>query len=536
MAKYSPEQLFALKDAASAAGDTAVVQRVDAELAKLSQANVKGAFTPSKGMQGIYGLMSAPLETAAGVGQLTGTVDPQAVAQAQGFADFARQTPIGLGTNILGHIGTAMGPGALMKGAGVAANAPRLAAAGQAAMAPSTFKGAATAGGAYAGIQPGTTEERLLSGGLGAAGGVIGQGVGKGFETVFKPRTLRPEAQLLQAEGIPLRMSEKTNAQAARWIDSALDDLPMSAHLQQQLTDEQQKGFTRAVLKRAGIDSDVADGATMQQGYQRISDIYDRVLEGKQVMLDDVFLADIKAIQAKQPQLLKTTRVSGLDDVLTDAKELVGQRVDARALQQERSQLATIARDARQAGNSARAFAYEDIVDAFDDALIRSVPKSQAKQLEKARQQYAVLKTLEKIGIDEGIISHHKLANRLRIQDKKGYLVERSDLANLAKAAHTVMKRQPQSGTGPRSLYQNLMQGGVGPGMAGGAIGAIGGGDFQSAGYGALLGLGMPYAIRRGLYSRPMQRWLEHGILGKPVPDELRGLFTYGGANIGVQQ
>lgn len=83
-------------------------------------------------------------------------------------------TGSGLIGNIAGNLALAIGPGAAVRGAGVAAGMPALANAGTAMVLPKTVAGAAALGGAQGFMQPVASDEsRMFNTALGAAGGAI---------------------------------------------------------------------------------------------------------------------------------------------------------------------------------------------------------------------------------------------------------------------------------------------------------------------------------------------------------------------------
>ncbi len=483
--------------------------------------------------QALYGATVAPFETAAGLGQLTGTVAPETIQGVQQAGEVARGTLPGMAGNIPAHILTAMGPGMGLKAAGLAAQSPRLAAAGSAAMAPTTLPGAAAAGGIYSAIQPGTPEERAVAGGLGAAGGFAGGAIGRGIGAALGPKTVRPEALALEAQGVPLKLSQRSDSQALKWMDAAFESLPLTSGPQQRLTDASQKAFNRAVLSRAGVKADEATEEVMNQAYDRFDDIYTRFTKGREITLGDEFLDDIAKVEVSESTLFPSTRSPEIQQVIKDATDLAERgKIASESLQAERSIMAKNARSARRAGNNAQAEGYEALVDALDNALERELPQKAKEQLATARAQYSVMKTLEKVGIDEGNISPARLANRLKVEDRKGYLTGRGPLMETAKAGKAVLPAAPSSGTAQRALYQNLAQGGLGAGVGGG-VGALAGQDVQSAGTGAIVGLAGPRALRSTMYSPIMQRILTEGLMGKSTTDILRGISTYAGAGIG---
>lgn len=88
-------------------------------------------------------------------------------------------SPEGLAGKVAGAGVGIMGPGALVRLGGAAANSPRIANIGSKLMSPRTLKGAALQGGVIGGLTPTLGDEsRAVNTGIGAAGGVTGQYLG----------------------------------------------------------------------------------------------------------------------------------------------------------------------------------------------------------------------------------------------------------------------------------------------------------------------------------------------------------------------
>lgn len=118
------------------------------------------------------GVGKSIVDAGRGLGQLVGAVSQDDVRQARALdAPLMRTGPGRIGATG-GAVGMALLPGAVLKGAGAAFNAPALSAAGTSYLVPKTITGGAAVGSAMGLMQPAESmEERALNVGLGAAGG-----------------------------------------------------------------------------------------------------------------------------------------------------------------------------------------------------------------------------------------------------------------------------------------------------------------------------------------------------------------------------
>lgn len=181
--------------AADKAGHTQDVQTLMSELDRL-KTNVKSMSAryeqpepppnPTEGMSNFdlarAGVGRAMADTARGAGQLVGAVSRKDVADARIRDEPLGHTLPGMLGDIGGTAGMALAPGGLLKSAGMVAQAPRIAAIGDALMVP---RGAAQIGAVGAGtglLQPSTsTQETLTNMGLGVGGQALAPVIGRGL-------------------------------------------------------------------------------------------------------------------------------------------------------------------------------------------------------------------------------------------------------------------------------------------------------------------------------------------------------------------
>lgn len=144
-----------------------------------STLNVAGFDTgipiPQGAFRALAGAGKAFADTGRGIKQLaTLGGNQQEIDNAKQLDAPLMNTGAGLGGNIAGNVALALGPGAAVKGLGMAAKAPALASAGSAMMLPKTVLGAGALGAAQGFMQPVASDEsRMFNTGLGAAGGAL---------------------------------------------------------------------------------------------------------------------------------------------------------------------------------------------------------------------------------------------------------------------------------------------------------------------------------------------------------------------------
>lgn len=176
---------------------------------------------PAEGMSNFdlarAGAGKAMVDTGRGLGQLVGAVSRDDVAAARARDEPLTHTLPGMLGDIGGNTAMVLAPGGVMRGAGLAAGSPRLAAAGGAMLAPRTIPQALAVGAGQGLVQPSSSTAEtagniLLGGGLSAAFPALGVGI----------NTTRAAAEPLHREGqdrILARLLQKTSGGDADLAD-----------------------------------------------------------------------------------------------------------------------------------------------------------------------------------------------------------------------------------------------------------------------------------------------------------------------------
>lgn len=126
----------------------------------------------SQGERFAAGVGKSIYDVGRGVGSLVGAVSPEEIRQSRALDAPLMRTGAGRLGATVGAVGSALLPGAALKGAGAVLNAPALGAAGQMMLVPRTITGGMAVGGLQGLIQPAESmQERGLNTVIGMAGG-----------------------------------------------------------------------------------------------------------------------------------------------------------------------------------------------------------------------------------------------------------------------------------------------------------------------------------------------------------------------------
>ena len=389
----------------------------------------------------------------------------------------------------------------LMKtGAGLAGNITG----GAAAMVPAafipganTYTGAALAGGVMGALQPTATgESRAANTGLGAVAGVGGQAAGNALGRMLRPVASRlgPEeealAQAATREGIPLTAGQRTGSRPLQVTESVMENLPLTSGPQLAGREAQQRAFTAAALKRAGIAGDAATpevlGAQKAALGGQIGDIAKaNTLDFNQGLVDR--LAQITAEASKRGTKASEPVTTLVDNILAEVNQ--AGKISGENYQAWRQMLRPLA--SGQDGHY-----YSEIRKALDSAFNAQMEGVGSEAWKGANRQYANLKTIMQAAGGPGAtaatnqLAPAQLSAALRqAMGKEGVALGRGDLNELTRVGQTFVKDQiPNSGTAQRQLIQGLLTGGGGATVGGGTAMALGKDPMEGAMYGAGIG------------------------------------------------
>ncbi len=375
--------------------------------------------------------------------------------------------------------------------------------------------------GGAAGKQAGGTMGELLGA---TFGGTSPGAVIKGMSPVFISNAREAAAQFLESEGITkLSAGQRTGSKATEYWEGYLGDAPFAGGKATAVREAAGRQFTRAALRRAGVDADLATPKVIDDAFNRIGGEMDRIASHNNMKIDGKFANDLLAAsdnynlvvqEGNRRAIIQNT----VDDFLSRATQspvLSGEQA-----QSFRARLLKLQRGAF--GDPEYSEALGSIVEAFDGAIARSISNpTDLAAWKLARRQYRNLIPLAQAATGageqaaEGIITPARLRGALTSSQRgrRDYARGRGDFSALSHAANLTMTPLPNSGTAQREMARafasalggaaGFMVGGASSGMAGG----VGGAAIGAAAAPGLLG--------RSLMSKPVQKFLGGTIPGQ---------------------
>lgn len=467
------------------------------------------------------------------------------IAESRRLDKALMDTGAGMAGNIVGQIGTAVAPGGLVAGAGKLASAAgaaragqALTAAGTAAMAPKTIKGAAAVGAGVGAMQPAMDwSERAANTGLGAAGSAGGMAALQGLSRVVRPKTDANALQLL-AEGVTPTPGQILGGGFKR-AEEALTSVPI-------LGDAIKAGQTRAIgdLNRAAFNRVLAPiGDKLPKGLagreavdyaeQALGKRYDAILPKLTTEADGAFLSEVQNLRnmmgsgsidpAKAAQfeaILQNQVLTKFQPGANGAPVITGQTM--KAIESDLGQLAAKFRKSMDPDQQMLGDALREVQAALRGNVMRSNPQF-AGELGKINEGWANFKRVQRaasgVGAEDGVFSAAQLQSAVKATDRskdKGAFARgdalMQDLSDPAKAV--LGSKVPDSGT-PLRLMTGI--------AAGGGLGAISP---------AALGVGLGAS---SAYTRPGQAALAALLArrpdsAQPIASALERLAPYAAA------
>ena len=328
-------------------------------------------------------------------------------------------------------------------------------------------------------------------------GGILGAGVQsipagyQALKNVSKPSATRAAAASA-AESMNVRPTpaQQTGSRTLQRIEAGMENTAGGGVAMEQLGRANQKSINKEIAKRLGIDSDVLDRQTLGKALDKIEGMYSSALGNVTLKPDAKFVNDLAKV-GTEFSAPGTKLPTAIKDAIDDPRFL--EPMSARDYNRARSLYGKNAVEAYRAGKSTEAQAWDALQEAVDEMAKRNLPADKAASLDKAREGYRILKTVEKAADPHtGNVSPQKLVNSIRQKDPRGFLYGRGDNPLMDVADSAAFLKQP-----PDSFTASRMAGMVAPSILGGAYGAHEGGP-QGAAAGFLLGTAAPYALTKG--------------------------------------
>lgn len=286
---------------------------------------------------------------------------------------------------------------------------------------------------------------------------------------------------VLRGEDIPLTTGQITGNRGVQALESVLETLPISGGMQRRLVDRQREGFNRAVT---GTTGEPIDAFTVAERGARRADLgteFERLAQNTTVNLDQQFTTQLNDILTRYRQQLPPDVYRNVEqrlEALVNASTTPGNpQIPGPIYQTLRSKLSA---QATSTGDNEVRTALREARNALDEAARRSMPADQAAEWDAVRRQYGNLRTIDNSmrGADAAVgdIPPRGLAAQVNMSNRRGGAQDLTDISNAG--TRILADQLGQSGTQPRTFWQNLVTGG---GLAGGGFALSGGNPAVAA-------------------------------------------------------
>lgn len=352
------------------------------------------------------------------------------------------------------------------------------------------------------------------------AGGLAGSVAPSLLRSAITPNPVSAERQGLLAtmkkENVPLTAGQATGSNKLRYAESELGGGKYANQIE-----AQGEAFTKASLKRVGTNATRATPEVIDKTFDRIGGEFNRLSANNRLIADPKIAQDLtQAVVDYGSIVAPNARAPVVEKMVNDTLDLLTKQgfMAGKTYQHHASRLRTMARNTKDPELKS---ALNGIVEALDSGMERTIANYNPGDLgawKVARKEYRNLMVIEQAATAagekaaEGLISPSALRNAtIQKQGRRNYARGKGDFDDLARAGEATMKSLPQSGTAPRTAARNI--GMSLPAILGGGAGAQV--SPEMAMLGMVAGAGVPYAIGRGLLSKPMQKYLSNQLLRK---------------------
>lgn len=333
-----------------------------------------------------------------------------------------------------------------------------------------TYSGAATVGGISGLLQPSqSTGETLLNVGLGAGGGVAGQGVANTLGALANrvgsqvTQGQRAAAQGGERLGMRITPGKASGSRALQRVEAAAESNPITAGGFDAIKETNQRVINRTAAAAIGENADELSAPILNRASQRIGAVFDSVADQTPVQLDPVAVGGrLRQIAADSDGMLMGNADLAQNGLWRRLDDFVNNRGGAtrEQLRQLSSNLGKAARNNMTTQNGDRAlgealFAAQEVV---EDAIEGTLNQAQRQAYGQARDQYRNLMTLTAktnvVNPSSGNVSGRGLATTLMQKDRGGFTLGRngSDMYDAARFVQAFPDIVGDSGTATRSM------------------------------------------------------------------------------------
>jgi hypothetical protein len=362
-------------------------------------------------------------------------------------------------------------------------------------------------------------QDAMFGGAFGAALPAVASGARRLLSPMRPNAAQTAAARVMDQEGVTLTAGQRTGSNKLKYIESELGGGAADA-----IQERQGREFTRAVLRRAGVDADSVEPQVIDGALTGLGNEFDRLAANNTMIPDARLSRDLgRTVQEYNSLVPASQRAPIVQGIITDFNRTVlanGGQFDGAAYQALRSRLDKAARSVI-ASDPHLSQALSDMRNALDASMERSIATHNPGDLgawRQVRRYYRNMLVIEKAATGAGgataggVLSPAQLRNAAITQNRRAFARGHSDFTDLANAAVKTLAPLPQSGTAPRLGARAF---GAIPAAIGAAMGAPGG--IPGAVAGAVAGAALPAAVGRVVLSAPGRALLGNQAFAGPA-------------------
>lgn len=364
------------------------------------------------------------------------------------------------------------------------------------------------------------------------AGGAASPLVLKAITPIVMSQARQAATQLLETEGVTgITAGQRTGNRALEYWEGYLGNAPLGGAKATASRDLSGRQFTAAVLRRVGVNADLATTNVINDAFTRIGSQMDAIAARNTVRLDNRFAQQLQMVGNDYNMTVPTGSVRSvigktIDDLLDKAKTTPV--LSGEIIQRFRSRLLRLQRGAF--NDPEYSSALGGIVEAIDGAAQRSISNpADLAAWRLARRQYRNLLTIAQSATGageqsaEGIITPARLRQALTSSQRgrRDYARGRGDFSALSHAGNLLMTPLPDSGTGQRWMARAFALS-----LLASAGYFFRGGEDAAAGGALLTDAFGPGLAGRVVMAKPVQSYLSGQLLGQKAAAQAQKQFA----------
>lgn len=338
--------------------------------------------------------------------------------------------------------------------------------------------------------------------------------------------------QTLEREGVDaITAGQRTGSQRLRQVEDATSLFPGGGGRALAMQEQAAEQFTRAALRRAGVNANRADGPTINQAFVDLGNLFNQLAARNDMVQSRGLVNGLNRILADYNNVtagpFRTPLVENAIREFVGGSMARGAYIPGRVYQNTRSALSRQL-PALQRSDPNAAIAVREIMNHLDRMMEASIRRNNPADLGAFRQvrgQYRNLLAIEDAvssageAAASGLITPAALRTAVKKQGKRAYVRGQGDLGPLARSGVEVLTPLKSSGTAERNFAQELVSAPSAIGV--GAAGLLSAGDPWLMLAGAVAPPLIKAATARGLMSGRMQRYLANQRIPnnvEPIP------------------